>query len=90
MASTRKIPRTVPSSVQSDERSFPWLEYALAVSVAAMFFQLFPAAWSSLTAVAAGAFSYIDVRGWTWKSYAVVCVITLSILIILKGRQESN
>ena len=87
MVSTHKRTRTVAHD--DEERGIPWLEVALAVSAVALFFQLFPSVWASVAAFLALVFSYVDVRGWTWRSYAVVCAIAIVALIILKGRQDN-
>ncbi len=73
MVSTHKKARAVTVVADDDqERGFPWLEGALAVSAVALFFQLFPGVWATAFSFLALVFSYIDVRGWTWRSYAVV------------------
>ena len=89
MANSLKKLRTAPIARDDEERRFPWLEVTLAVSALALFFQLFPNIWWWGVSLAALAFSYVDVRGWTWRSYAVVCVVVIAALIVIKGRQDS-
>jgi hypothetical protein len=78
------------SEVDDDyDRGFPWLEGALTVSCLALFFQLFPGALSSVAALVALSFSYVDVRGWTWRSYAVICTVIICVLIVAKNWQDN-
>jgi hypothetical protein len=89
MVSSPKKTRVTPAIREDDESSFPWLESALVVSGLALFFQLFPGAWSSVVSVAAFIFSYVDVRGWTWRSYAVVCAVMIAALVFIKVRLDN-
>jgi amino acid permease len=72
-----------------EQRPFPWLEIALGVNCLALFFQIFPSLWWRLVSFGALVLSYADIRSWTWRSYAVVCVITIVVLVVVKGRQNS-
>lgn len=90
MVSSHKKARVVAVARDEVERSFPWLESALAVSFAALFFQLFPAVWWGLVSLAALVFSYVDVRGWTWRSYAVICVVAILVLSAARAWQGSR
>jgi hypothetical protein len=71
-------------------RSFPWLEGALAVSAVALFFQLFPGIWANIVWFLALVFSYIDVREWTWRSYATASVVAIISLVALKAWLERD
>jgi hypothetical protein len=90
MVSTHKKARKATVVAHDEEeRGFPWLEGALVVSTVALFFQLFPGTGASVVSFLALVLSYFDVRGWTWRSYAVVCAIAITALVILKGRQNN-
>jgi hypothetical protein len=90
MVSSHKKVRARPIVRDEDRRPFPWLELVLAVSFAALLLQLFPAAWWSLVSLAAVVFSYVDVRGWTWRSYAVICVVAILVLTAARAWQGSR
>jgi hypothetical protein len=65
---------------QRDARSF-WLEVLIFVAVVTLLFQLFPNLWW-------GALAVIDVRNWTWKSYAVASSIAVVVLVALRAWSE--
>ena len=89
MASSQRKTQAAPTARDDKTRGFPWLEGALAVCAVALFFQIFPGIWASVVSFLALVFSYLDVRGWTWRSYAAVCAIAIAALVILKGRQDN-
>jgi hypothetical protein len=90
MASTyKKIPR--PRVVlDAEERGFPGLEVALIACALAVFFLLFPGIWASVISYLRLALSYIDVRSWTWRSYATVSVVSIVALVGLKSWVERD
>jgi hypothetical protein len=57
-----------------------WLAFVL--MCAALLFQLVPAAWWWTVSV-------VDVRHWTWRSYAVIFAVAIAVLIVAKGRQDN-
>jgi len=61
---------------------FPWLSTGLAVSCLALFFQVFPSAWWAFVGV-------VDARGWTWRTYAVLCALAIGWLVYLKSSQDN-
>ena len=95
MVSAQKKVRMVTVVAHDEEAiDITWMDLVLVVSILVLglviFFQLFPGVWASVVSLLAVVFSYIDVRGWTWRSYAVVCAVAISVLVILKGRQDSD
>ncbi|MBI2826199.1 MAG: hypothetical protein HYX69_16080 [Planctomycetia bacterium] len=64
-----------------DVRPFPWLELLLVTTAAALVFQLFPRVWWGLL-------STIDVRTWTWRTYAVICGLAIVALAGAKAWQN--
>jgi hypothetical protein len=72
-----------------DLSSFPWLGSALVLSGLILFFQLFPSVWATVVSFALVVSSYADVRGWTWRSYAVTCVVAIIALVGVKAWQEN-
>lgn len=69
---------------------YPWLELALACSLAALFFQLFPGVWSRVVSFMAIILGYGDVRGWTWRMYATACGIAIAMLVVVKLRHDNS
>jgi hypothetical protein len=59
-----------------------WLECLLAASVLTLVFQLFPSLWAALS-------SYVDVRGWTWRSYAAASALAIVVLVAAKAWQDN-
>ena len=71
------------ASGDDGESAFPWLESCFIISFLALILHLFPAVWWALVSV-------VDLRQWTWRSYAVLFAIAVAVLIVAKGRQESG
>lgn len=90
MVSTHKKARKVTAVVHDEAAGFPWLELALIVSAVALFFQLFPGILANIVSFLAIVFSYIDVRGWTWRSYATVSVVAIVSLVALRAWLERD
>jgi hypothetical protein len=59
-----------------------WLEVVFALSCASLLFQLFPGVWWALISV-------VDVRNWTWRSYAAVSALTIVVLFVARAWQEN-
>ncbi len=57
------------------------IETVLAISVLALLLQIFPGIYGAV-------FSAIDVRNWSWKSYAVASSVAISLLVGVKALQE--
>ena len=55
-----------------DRYRWGWLEAALLVSVVALILQVLPSEWTGVTRFTEIVISYIDVRNWSWRSYAAV------------------
>jgi hypothetical protein len=68
-----------------DEGGIPWLAMLLGMSIVVFFFQLFPSVWWSGVSFVLYLLSYLDVRAWTWRSYAVVCSLTIVGLVAMKA-----
>ena len=90
MKSSRKQRRVEPVAVADEEFAFPWLLSALAISGLSLFFEIFPDAWWSVVSFAMLVLGYLDIRAWSWRSYAVVCVIAIAVLVFNKNRQENS
>lgn len=74
---------------QSRAPELLWFELAIGACTIVLLLQFFPGAWSALASMSGAVLSYGDVRGWTWRSYAVVWVAAIAVLIVVKGRQDS-
>lgn len=57
-------------------------EIVLGLSLVAMVISIFPRLPMMVVSIA-------DVRGWSWSSYAVVCVVSITLLMIIKNRQDN-
>lgn len=79
-------------SIESTQ--FPWLGLFLIASIVSLFFQLVPSAWSSVLGALTSAWwtiwAIIDVRQWTWRSYAVLFAIAIAVLLVAKGRADNS
>jgi hypothetical protein len=64
-----------------EESRFFRLETLLAVSCAALLFQLFPSIWWGLLAT-------LDLRNWTWRYYAAASAMAIVVLLALKAWRE--
>lgn len=73
------------SAVRRKEKSFriTWLEWLLIAATAGLVLQLVPA-------IATTVLSYVDVRGWTWRSYAATCTIAIVMLVAARSWQENS
>lgn len=60
---------------------FSWPEGLFALSAVVFLFQLFPAFFLAIL-------STVDVRLWTWRSYAVVCSVGIVALVGVKAWQN--
>jgi hypothetical protein len=60
-----------------------WIEAGFCICSILLLFQIFPNLWWGIVAL-------LDVRIWTWKSYAVVSAIAIAILLVAKGKQDSR
>lgn len=78
----------MPVTPDEKDRSIRRLEFALGVSFAVLFFQVFPVAWWTLVSFAALVFGQLDVRGWTWRAYAVSCAIAIVALVGIRAWQN--
>lgn len=87
--STRNDRRVRRALRDNPDHRFRWIDLALAVSGLAVFFQILPGAWWRVLSATAAVFSYVDVRDWTWRSYAVVCIVAIAALIVIKSRQDT-
>lgn len=90
MISSQKKARK--ASVTREEVVFRihWLELALIASGLALFFQLFPSVWSSVVSFSWHILGYVDVRGWTWHSYAFANIAVLLALVGMRVWQDNN
>ncbi len=66
-----------------EDACFPWLETLLLVSSVSLFLAFFPAAWWGLLAI-------IDVRNWSWRSYAAISTLAIVGLVGLKAWLERD
>ena len=67
-----------------------WLWSLLVVSCLAFLFQLVPSAWWTILDACWTFSDVVDVRGWSWRSYAVVSVITIVVLIVIRAWQDNG
>jgi hypothetical protein len=70
------------AATREGARRFSWVEWALAFTFAALVFQLFPSLWWAVISV-------VDVRNWTWRSYAAVSTIAIVVLFVAKAWQDN-
>lgn len=77
----RKIVSTDTSD--QDEVTVSWPELVLALGSITLFFQLFPSALWALVSI-------LDVRGWSWRSYAVASVLWIVVLVGIKAWRDSR
>jgi hypothetical protein len=59
------------------------LEVCLVIGVMLLLLQLFPAAWDSSLAM-------VDVRQWSWRSYAVASAVAIVVLVALKASRDQR
>lgn len=69
--------------LQDDETKPPWPEILLAVAIAVLVLEIFPGGWWWVVAV-------VDVRGWTWRSYASASAALVIVLVVLKAWIERD
>jgi hypothetical protein len=84
-----KVASAADSVCLHEVRPYPWLEIALAGSAISLLLQIFPGVWWSTVSVWAVVLSYLDVRGWTWRSYATVSGIAMVTLAIIKAWRDN-
>jgi uncharacterized membrane protein YbhN (UPF0104 family) len=59
------------------------IDILLALSCLTLLFQIFPSAfWTSL--------AIVDLRNWTWRSYAVVSTVAIVTLVTLRAWSERD
>jgi hypothetical protein len=90
MASTHNRTRQLKVIGERDRARLTYLELAIVLSSATLFFQLFPSAWSRLVVLAFDFMGYFDVRDWTWRSYSVAFSIALAVLVLMKARNDNS
>lgn len=59
-----------------------WPEALFVIFIISLLVQLFPSFWWSVLTI-------IDVRGWTWRSWAVASAIWIVALVGLKARRDA-
>jgi hypothetical protein len=59
-----------------------WIWLLLAISLTTLIFQVFPSAWWVVVSI-------VDVRSWTWRSYATAFAVALVVLMAARAWQES-
>jgi hypothetical protein len=60
---------------------FSWLAVLLALAILTLVIQLFPAVFR-------GVISALDVRAWSWRSYAVASAAAIVILVGIKATRN--
>ena len=80
-AGQRRQKKTTMSRQPADSTGF--LRWLLGLSLLALLFEIFPE-------LAGTVWSTVDVRGWTWKSYAVISSLVIAVLTVAKSRQDSG
>lgn len=92
MTALHKKPPPIHEVHVDEEVHLGWLDLALIVGIltlsSAVFFLFFPGTWTTVVSLFALILSYVDVRDWTWRSYAVISVIAIGALTIAKSRQD--
>jgi hypothetical protein len=78
MANAHRLRRHQPLKTVARSR---WLEILLMVFGLALVVQLFPSLWGIVLAT-------IDVRGWTWRSWAVASTIWIVCMVVIKSRRD--
>ncbi len=79
------MPRVHQSARQAapkPEARSRWIEVLLVISGMALVVQLFPSFWWSVLTI-------IDVRGWTWRSWAVASAIWIVALVGIKAWRDA-
>ncbi len=60
-----------------------WLWALLSIGCVTLFFQLVPSLWTSVLAI-------LDIRGWTWRTYAAICAVAIVALVAARAWQGSR
>ena len=72
-----------PKPLSGNTSGFPWLGVLLAVSIVSLVFQLFPSVWWGLLAI-------VDIRSWSWRSWAVASAVWIVCLVGMKTWRDAN
>jgi hypothetical protein len=58
-----------------------WVEVLLVASLITLGFQLFPGVWSWVVDI-------VDIRNWTWRSYAVASILWIVVFSAIKAWRD--
>ena len=78
-----RVHQPQPKRPLEKDARISWLRALLVISTVSLVFLLFPSLWWGLLAI-------IDIRGWTWRSWAVASTIWIVGLVGIKVWRDAN